>query len=62
MSDDTGPTTDAELRAALNDLLVTASKNGVQVAESRWAFHNTESDVRSWEVEIVPVSESARTE
>lgn len=56
MSDDTDPTTDAELQEALKDLLLRASKNGVQIAETRWVIRNDDPDTLNWEVEIVPVT------
>jgi len=62
MGDNSGPTTEAEFRTALNELLVTASKNGVRVADTRWAFRNTESGIQSCEVEIVPVADSTHIE
>jgi len=59
MSDYPEPRSETELRTALRDVFLAAHTNGVHVSESRWVIATDETDVQDWEVEVVPLTESA---
>ncbi|MFB6136660.1 MAG: hypothetical protein ABEJ04_07855 [Halobacteriaceae archaeon] len=64
MSDDTGrgPTTKAELEAALDALVLTAYENGVRVDNGGYSLRHADPGLPDWEVTITRTTKLSETD
>lgn len=56
MTRDTNPTTIDEFRVALDNLLVLAHENGIDLANRPYALRHEESALPDWEVHIIQLA------